>query len=258
MKLKDKVALITGSGSGIGRAASVLFAREGAKVLLADINKKSNQATLEIIKDSNGNAVPFQVDISDSKSVQEMVSFTVEKFNGIDILYNCAGINSLGSIEEINESEFDRMISINLKGTFLCCKCVIPIMRKQVSSVIINQGSCAGHSGTPNMAVYAATKAAIINFTKSLAWELAQFNIRVNSTSPGSVDTVMMNESVEYFSKKDSRSPKEIRNEFEKAHALNRWARPEEIAAVALFLASDDASFITGADLAVDGGYTAH
>ena len=258
MKLTEKVAIITGAGSGVGWESAILFANEGAKVVAVDINEANCQQVVKKIVDNGGTAEFCTTDLSNAKDVERMVDFTIKKFGRIDIIFNCAGINYFGLIEEFSEEVFDKLINVNLKGPFLCCKNILPIMKKQGSGVIINMGSCAGHIGVPIMGLYAATKAAVINLTKTMAWEVAPQNIRVNSISPGSIDTPMMRETVVYMSKRNGLDPKIVRKENEDGHVFKRWAKPKEIANAALFLASDDASFITGADLPVDGGVIAH
>ncbi|MCH7568371.1 MAG: glucose 1-dehydrogenase [Nanoarchaeota archaeon] len=247
MKLKNKVALITGSSRGIGRAIALLFAREGAKVIV-NCSKSENQAkeVVEKIKKIGSEAIAIKCDVSNEKEVKKMINKAIKKFGKIDILVNNAGIVYDIPLFKKTLEQWDRTLDVNLKGVFLCSKYASENMKKNDSGVIINISSSNGLNTTsPESADYDASKAAVINLTKNLAEELAP-NIRVNAIAPGWVDTKM---------NKDL--PKDFIEEEKKKTFMKRFAKPEEIANVALFLASDEASFMTGSNVLVDGGYKA-
>ena len=248
MRLKDKVALITGGGSGIGRAAAELFAREGAKVVVADYKADAGQEAVQAIKDAGGEAVFIEVDVSVPAQVQHMVQTAVDAYGGIDVLFNNAGVLIFGTILETEEAAWNRLMSINLNGVYLCSKAVIPQMIKRGGGSIINTSSSTGaHDVAPNIAAYVTSKGGVTLLTRAMAVDHAQDNIRVNAIAPGPTDTPMLRENM---------SSEEL-EAFAATFPMKRLGRPEELAAAALFLASDEASFVTGAILAVDGGQTA-
>jgi NAD(P)-dependent dehydrogenase (short-subunit alcohol dehydrogenase family) len=244
-RLDGKVAIITGAGSGMGRAASLLFTREGAKVVAVDFNPEGGKETINLVKKQGGTAIFVQTDVSKASEVEKMVKTAVEKYGRIDILYNNAGISGGGKpITDLTEEEWDRVININLKGTFLCSKYVIPEMLKIGRGSIINIGSEMGIVGMANGSVYSASKGGIHALTRSIAAEYAQRNIRVNSLAPGTIETPMA-----------TRRMTDKRRQFLYHRiAMGRLGEPEEVAAVALFLASDEASYVTGVCLTVGGG----
>ncbi len=245
MKLKDKVALITGSSRGIGKAIALKFAREGAKIIVnyLDSETKANELVDEI-KKIGSNAIAIKCDVSQEKDVKDMVDKSVKRFGKIDILVNNAGIVYDVPLFKKTLEQWRRTLNINLIGVFLCSKYVSEHMLKQDSGVIVNISSTNGiNTGCPESADYDASKSGVISLTKNLASELAP-KIRVNSIAPGWIDTDM-----------NKNLPKDfIKQEKEKIF-VRRFGRPEEIAMVALFLASDDASFINGSTIRVDGGY---
>ena len=248
MRLKDKVALITGGGSGIGRAAAELFAREGTKVVVADYKADAGQEAVQAIKDAGGEAVFIEVDVSVPAQVQHMVQTAVDAYGGIDVLFNNAGVLIFGTILETEEAAWNRLMSINLNGVYLCSKAVIPHMIKRGGGSIINTSSSTGaHDVAPNIAAYVTSKGGVTLLTRAMAVDHAQDNIRVNAIAPGPTDTPMLRENM---------SSEEL-EAFAATFPMKRLGRPEELAAAALFLASDEASFVTGAILAVDGGQTA-
>ena len=248
MRLKDKVALITGGGSGIGRAAAELFAREGAKVVVADYKADTGQEAVQAIKDAGGEALFIEVDVSAPAQVQHMVQTAVDAYGGIDVLFNNAGVLIFGTIPETEEEAWNRLMSINLTGVYLCSKAVIPHMIKRGGGSIINTSSSTGaHDVAPNIAAYVTSKGGVTLLTRAMAVDHAQDNIRVNAIAPGPTDTPMLRENM---------SSEEL-EAFAATFPMKRLGRPEELAAAALFLASDEASFVTGAILAVDGGQTA-
>lgn len=252
-KLKDKVAVITGAGSGIGRATAILFAKEGAKVVVVDCDRDSGEETVKIIKESGGEAIFVYADVSKSLDVQKMVESVVSKYGAIDILFNNAGINVALPITELTEEIWDNIINVNLKGVFLCCKYVIPVMKRQGSGVIINMGSTSALIGVAYFGAYTASKGGVLALTRTIALEVAPFNIRVNCICPGMVETPLSKRTWERMGISE-----EKRGERAKLVPLGRVGKPEEIARVALFLASEGSSYMTGANIVVDGGWTAH
>jgi meso-butanediol dehydrogenase/(S,S)-butanediol dehydrogenase/diacetyl reductase len=248
MRLKDKVVIITGGGSGIGRAAAELFAQEGAKVVVADYRPDAGQAAVQAVKGSGREAIFVHVDVSDGDQVQKMVQTALDTYGGIDILFNNAGILLLGTVLETDEEDWNRLMSINLNGVFLCSKAVIPHMIKRGGGSIINTSSSTGaHDAAGNAVAYIASKGAVTLLTRAMAIDHAQDNVRVNAIAPGPTDTPML---------RDNLSTEEL-GAFAATFPMKRLGRPEELAYAALFLASDETSFVTGAILAVDGGQTA-
>ena len=238
MRLKNKVALITGAGRGIGQATAVRFAMEGAKVVVVDIDSKEGEETVEMIKSAGGATVFVQADVSKAVDAEKMVKVAVEKFGKLDILFNNAGIELSGRVEDMPESDWDRVININLKGMFLGSKYAVPQMLKQGGGVIICTASTAGLFGLGREAAYCASKGGVIALTRAMAMDYAAENIRVNCICPGPIGT---------------RLTKPLQSTIKKV-ALGRIGKPEEIANAALFLASDESSFVTGSALMVDGG----
>jgi NAD(P)-dependent dehydrogenase (short-subunit alcohol dehydrogenase family) len=257
MKLKDKVAIITGGSSGIGRSAAVLFAKEGANVVIADTDLKGAEETLSLIRKERLDALLVKTDVSKASEVQNMVYRTIEKYGKIDILVNNAGVVRVGSLDDYSEEDFDLLFKVNVKGVFLCCKYVVPHMKKQNSGVIVNLASIAAHVGQVNHSLYCASKAGSLAMTRALALDLAPFNIRVNSISPGATDTPMLRSDVAKQAKQRNMDPEDLKKEFEAQGVLGRWAKPEEVATGILYLASDDSSYMTGADMLIDGGWAA-
>jgi NAD(P)-dependent dehydrogenase (short-subunit alcohol dehydrogenase family) len=251
MKLKDKVAIITGSGSGLGRASALLFAKEGAKVVVADIAVKGAEETVSIIKKAGGDAIPCQVDITQASDCEKMVAMAVNKYGKLDIMFNNAGAGgAVGKIVDLAEEEWNRVMSLNLTGVFLGTKYAVREMLKGKSGVIINVSSPAAVSQARG-GVYGIAKVGVIHLTKMTALEYSRDNIRANCIMPGPMDTA-------FFDNMSSGDPKmsEAVKGFSIKHVpLGRLADPQEVAKVALFLAADDASFVTGAVWSVDGGY---
>lgn len=251
MRLKDKVAIITGAGSGLGRAAALLFSREGAKVVVAANRGKSGEETVKLIIGSGGEAIFVKVDVTRAADVEKAVKSAVEKYGKLDIMFNNAGTPGPGKlIAELTEEEWNRVLAVNLTGVFLGTKYAIPEMLKGGGGVIINVSSVAALMPRRYAGAYAAAKAAVIQLTKVTALEYARKNIRVNCILPGPIDTP-------FFSKVAGGDPEKIaafKEKVLKEVPMGRFAQPEEIAQVALFLASDEASYITGAAFAADGG----
>ena len=250
MKLKNKVALITGAGSGIGRATALLFAKEGAKVVVVDYNEDTAKETVEIIKKNGGEAISIKADVSRSEDVQNMIRQTVERYGRLDVLHNNAGIEGQQApTAEYDEAVFDKVISVNLKGVFLGMKYGIQQMLKQGGGVIINTSSNAGIVGFRGASAYTASKGGVIQLTKTAALEYATNNIRVNAICPGMIMTNMI--------ERIANGRKETVKQLSDKEPVKRMGRPEEVAALALFLASEDSSFVTGATMVVDGGHSA-
>jgi 3-oxoacyl-[acyl-carrier protein] reductase len=244
MDLTGKVGIVTGAGKGLGWAIAERLARDGAKVVIAEIDWANAQEKAAVLRQRKAESLALRVDVSRWPEVQKMVADTVAKFGRIDILVNNAGI--LGpalTVADYPENQWDEVIAVNLKGTFLCCKAVLSVMKKQGSGSIVNIASVAGKEGNPDMAPYSASKGAIITLTKTLGKELAATRIRVNAVSPALLETDMArNMSPEQRAFLTSKIP------------MGRLGNPGEVAAVVKFLASDEASFVTGQCYDVSGG----
>lgn len=260
MGFEGKVALITGGTSGIGFATARLFCKKGAKVVIVGRTLEKGKEAEKAIVQEGGEALFIQGDVSKAADVGNIVHKIIERYGRIDILFNNAGIQMEGlykPIEETTEEDWDRMLNINLKSVFLCCKYVVPIMKKQGHGVIVNTGSTLGLVGQAGMVAYCSSKGGVIQLTKALALELAPYNIRVNCVCPGTTAQHIIKDGKEMFILYGkSQDPEKIKARIA-LHPLGRVAAPEEIANAVLFLASEDASFITGVALLVDGGYTA-
>ena len=251
MKLADKVAIITGSGSGLGRASALLFAQEGAKVVVADIAVKDAEETVSIIKKAGGDAIPCQVDVTKASDCEKMVATAINEYGKLDIMFNNVGAGgAAGKIVDLAEEEWNRIMSINLTGVFLGTKYAVREMLKGKSGVIINVSSPAAVLPARGGA-YGIAKAGVIHLTKMTALEYGRDNIRANCIIPGPMDTAFFDN----MAPGDPKTSEAVKNFSIKHVLLGRLADPEEVAKVALFLASDDASFATGAVWNVDGGY---
>jgi 3-oxoacyl-[acyl-carrier protein] reductase len=247
MRLPNKVALVTGAGSGIGRATAALFAREGAKLVLADLSEEAGRVTLDEITAAGGEAIFVKADVSNGDDVKRMIDGCVERFGRIDILYNNAGIAMQRTpIEEIDDALFDRIIAVNLRSVHLGAKHAVPHMKRQGGGVILNTGSTAGIRPRVGASSYAASKGAVIAITKALALELAPFRIRVVSINPVAVDTPMLHGI--------HQGRPEALDGYRTTIPMGRLNRAEDIANAALYLASDEAFMVTGTAFEVDGG----
>jgi NAD(P)-dependent dehydrogenase (short-subunit alcohol dehydrogenase family) len=251
MKLKDKVAVITGSTRGIGEASAKLFAREGARMVISGRNADDGRRVVADIKSGGGEAIFIPCDVSVSQQVRHLIDQTVTMFGRIDILMNNAAAENVKTVLDTSEEEFDYIVNANLKAVFIGTQQAIPYMQKQGGGVIINTGSTFGHVGSPGYAVYHATKGAVLSFTRATAISYIKDNIRVNSLSPGTIDTPGLRNGVEATAK----DPQAAMASYLALQPMGRFGTSEEIAVGALFLASDEASFMTGADLLIDGGY---
>jgi 3-oxoacyl-[acyl-carrier protein] reductase len=249
MRLPNRVALITGAASGIGRASAILFAREGAKVAVADIDEVGGMQTVESIVQQGGTAIFVKADITKAEDVERMIRTTAERFGKLDILFNNAGIGtSFTPLEEVDEALYDRVMAINVKSVFLGCKYAAPVMKANGGGVIVNTASISGVRPRPGLTVYAASKGAVIVFTKAIAIELAPYKIRVNCINPVVTDTAFITKTI--AADQIDAAKKGMLSTI----PLGRMGEPEDMAAAALYLASDDASLVTGVSLDVDGG----
>jgi NAD(P)-dependent dehydrogenase (short-subunit alcohol dehydrogenase family) len=250
-KLDGKVALITGAGSGMGRATAKLFARERAKVAVVDWVEASARAVAAEINDDGGGAIAVVADVSKAADAQRMVNEAIARWARLDIIYNNAGIGPVNLVHTMPEEEWDRVLDINLKGVFLGCKYALPELMKH-GGVVLSTASVSGLEGTNGLAHYCASKAGIVALTKVIAMDYAQYGIRANCICPGGINTAL-NES---YRPPDPEGLKQWWAATNHAHLLGRQGEPEEIARAALFLCCDDSSFITGQAIAVDGGFT--
>jgi len=251
-----RVALLTGAAQGIGAATARLFAERGYSVAVLDVLDTGQQVCDEI-NQAGGDCQFYRCDVIDETSIEAAVASIHARYGRIDTLLNVAGIVLVKPLVETTWDEYRRVVDVNLGGTFLLCKHVLPIMRRQHGGSIVIMASVSGHVGQTDHVIYGASKGALLSFTRALAWEIAGDNIRVNSLSPGSVDTPMLRSDVTLESQRTGRSFAEVKRLREAEQAFKRWADPREIAEAIFFLASDAASFMTGSDLLVDCGWVA-
>jgi NAD(P)-dependent dehydrogenase (short-subunit alcohol dehydrogenase family) len=248
-KFEGKVSVVTGAGSGIGRATALAFAREGASVAVADILEQDNQETARMIMDLGGHALAITCDVARNDDVRRALDETVKTFGRLDFAFNNAGIEyALKPAAEITEEEWDRIIDIDLRGVFLCMKHEIPLMLKQGGGAIVNTSSGAGVKGFKGGAAYVAAKHGVVGLTKAAALDYAQSNIRINAVCPGIIDTSMM--------QRFSGGTPEGRQTVIAQEPVGRMGTPDEIAAAVVWLCSDAASFVVGSAMVVDGGQT--
>ncbi len=245
MRLRDKVAIITGAGRGIGQATALKFGREGAKVAACDINADLAQEAAGLVVAEGGDATGFQVDVRDKASISRMVEEVVARYGRIDCLVNNAGIVQDSTLKNMTDEQFDSVIDINLKGVYNCTRVVVDVMLKQNSGVILNTSSIVGIYGNFGQTNYAASKFGVIGMVKTWARELGRKGIRANAVCPGFVSTPIL-----------GKIPQKVLEALEDRVPLGRLARPEEIANTFAFLASDEASYINGAVIEVSGGLT--
>jgi NAD(P)-dependent dehydrogenase (short-subunit alcohol dehydrogenase family) len=248
MKLQDRIALVTGAASGIGQAVAVRFAAEGAAVMAADVDDKNGLETVERIREAGGRAEFFRLDVSNPEEVKQAVRRTIDNLGGLHILFNGAGILAYGTAVETSEETWKRLIAVNLNGTFFCSRACLPHMIAQGRGSVINVASTTGsHDACAHAVAYVSSKGGVTLMTRAMAIDHAKQGVRVNAICPGPTDTPML---------RNALTPEQL-EAFAKTFPMGRLGRPEEIAAAAVFLASDDASFVTGALLYVDGGQTA-
>ncbi|RDU36684.1 3-oxoacyl-ACP reductase [Neobacillus piezotolerans] len=243
MRLKDRVAIVTGAGRGIGEATAIKFAREGAKVIVADVNREDVDRTVSVITEGGGEVVGMIVDVTDLGQVEKMVSDTAEHFGSVDIVVNNAGITADAQLIKMEEAQWDRVIDVNLKGVFNVAQAAAKQMKEQQSGVILNASSVVGLYGNFGQTNYAATKWGVIGMTKTWAKELGRFGIRVNAVAPGFIMTPMV-----------EKMPEKVLEMMKGKSPLGVLGQPEDIANAYTFLASDEARYITGTVLSVDGG----
>ncbi len=250
-KLQDKIALVTGGAGGIGRATALAYAREGAKVAVVDVNGAGAQAVADELTAAGFEAIALAVDVSRSEQVQGMVEAVVARFGRLDIAFNNAGIDiEHEPLAKTSEAFFDRLMSVNVKGAWLCMKYEIEQMLRQGhGGAIVNTASIGGLIGAPRQPIYGATKHAVVGMTKSAAVEYGRKGIRVNSVCPGVIRTEMTARAIALEPKREAY--------IAQAHPIGRMGEAEDIARAVVFLSSDDASFVLGHQLMVDGGYTA-
>jgi NAD(P)-dependent dehydrogenase (short-subunit alcohol dehydrogenase family) len=250
MRLRDKVTLITGAGSGIGKSTALLFANEGAVVVVNDLSEEKGIETVQEIEKAGGFATFIQADVTNPSSVQSMVNRVIGQFGRIDVLFNNAGISGVGRLHEIEVDDWDRIMSVNVKGVYLPSKFVLPFMMEKNSGSIINMSSCIAEVGLALRASYAATKGAVLALTKSMQVDYAPYNIRVNALLPGTIITPF----VENYLRNSYDNPEEAVEGLKRRQLSGELGRPEDVAQAALFLASDESKFMMGSPLYIDGG----
>ncbi len=253
---EKKVAVVTGAASGIGKASAKRFADEGYAVALFDRSADIEGVGKELHRNGS-ECLARRGDVSSEKDVASFIADVESEFGRIDVLNNNAGVVVVKPLEETSFEDFSRVANVNIGGTFLLCKYVLPIMKRAKKGAIVNLGSVSGHVGQTEHAIYGATKGAVIAFTRAVAWEVSAYGIRVNSVSPGSVDTPMLRSDITLESERTGMPFEDVKKLREAEQAFDRWADPSEIASAIYFLAEDGASFITGSDLLVDCGWVA-
>jgi NAD(P)-dependent dehydrogenase (short-subunit alcohol dehydrogenase family) len=247
----NKVAVITGAGKGIGRASAIGFAAEGAAAVIADIDAQAGAETVRQIEAAGGRALFVPGDIADEAYVKHVIAEAVRVFGGVDVLHNNAGVNKYGTVVELAAEDWDWILGVNLRATFLTCKYAIPEMRKRGGGAIVNTASVQAFASQKTVAAYAASKGGIVSLTTTIALDHARENIRCNCIAPGSVHTPMLDEAASTFG---GDQPDAMLAQWGDMHPIGRVGRPEEVALLVRFLASDDAAFITGACYRIDGG----
>ncbi len=251
MKLQQKVAVVTGAGNGIGRAIAIALAASGATLVVADVQETAGERTANEIRSQGGKAMAISADVADPRSVEKLAGRVVEAFGEVHILVNNAGIQISKTVEDTTPEEWNRQMAVNVGGVFLCSRRFLPLLR-QTRGVIINLSSVNGFFAEPACAGYCATKGAILALTKAMAIDHGREGVRVHAICPGYIDAGLAES---YF--QSQADPVRARQEAGSLHALGRIGRPEEVARVAVFLASEDASFLTGSAIIVDGGFSA-
>jgi NAD(P)-dependent dehydrogenase (short-subunit alcohol dehydrogenase family) len=248
-RLEHKVALLTGAARGIGRGIALKFAREGAKVGVLDLNEQASQMVVEEVEAAGGEAVALTANITRVEEVEQAVHRLNEAFGSVSVLVNNAAVMPTGRLHETSPDDFDRCVQVNLRGTYLVCRAVIPDMLALGQGSIIHMASITGILGLPGLAIYSATKGALIALTRAMSTDYAPLGIRVNAVSPGTIDSPMLHNFIA-----EQSNPEYVRRAFDEMHPIGRVGTIEEVANVFLFLASDEASYVTGANYAVDGG----
>lgn len=252
MRLKHKVCIVTGGGSGIGRATCLLFAREGARLLVADRNMDAAAATAARARAAGAEAVAVDMDVSKSADALRMIEETLSRFGRIDVLVNNAGYGIPGSVVETSEEDWSALMAVNLTGVFLCSKHAIPVMIRQGGGVIVNVASVVANVGITNRAAYCASKGGVAALTRAMALDHVADGVRVNAVAPGTINSPYFEEMLA-----KSQDPDRLLQGLENRQAMRRLGTPEEVAHGILYLASDESSFCTGSILTIDGGMTA-
>jgi NAD(P)-dependent dehydrogenase (short-subunit alcohol dehydrogenase family) len=246
MRLRDKVTIVTGGASGIGKASCILFAREGATVVVSDIQDGFGEDVVRAIRDNGGKGKFVHCDVTREDQARNLIVEAVKSYGRLDVLYNNAGMGMVKLLPDMTEPEWDQIFSVNVKGAFLCSKFAIPQMKEQGGGVILNTASNWGLIAYPHWPAYCATKGAVVMLTKALAIDHAPDNIRVNCVCPGNIDTPLLRAGIA------------AEGSFEEAaKTMGRIAKPEEVANLALFLVSDESSYVTGAAMVIDNGESA-
>jgi 2-keto-3-deoxy-L-fuconate dehydrogenase len=249
MRLKDKVAIVTGAGAGIGRASCLAFAREGAKVVCADLSRETGEETARLVSEVTGQGHFALADAADSAGVQRLVDETVERYGKLDVFYANAGVVPGGTVIDCGEEEWDRTMAINARSAFLACKHAIPAMLKGGGGSIVCTSSVAGLVGVKNRAAYSASKMAVIGLVKSVALDFVDRNIRINAICPGTVDTPSLHGRLQTMGDYEA-----ALKQFIARQPMGRLGTAEEIAALAVYLASDESGYMTGSYIVIDGG----
>lgn len=249
MRLAGKTALITGAGAGIGRATALMFAREGASVAVVDLNEATAKETVALVRAEGGSAIAIAADVSRADAVERMFQETIGAFGKLNVIFNNAGIVKQGRVEDSSVEDWEAQIGTTLTSVFLGCKFGIPLLRAQGGGVIVNMASIAGVIGIVNRAVYSAAKGGVIGLTRAIALDHAAEGIRCMYLAPATIETPSLRERIE-----SSPDPTAARKAFEERQPLGRIGRPDDVAYAAVYLASDEASFLTGSGLHVDGG----
>jgi NAD(P)-dependent dehydrogenase (short-subunit alcohol dehydrogenase family) len=252
MRLEGRVALITGAASGIGQATALLFAREGARIAVVDIDEAGGENTVRMIAEAGGEALWVRADVSVAEEARDAADRVAQWSGRLDVLFNNAGVSAVGVLHEIPEKVWDHVVAVNVRGVYLMSKYAIPIMMAGGGGSVINMSSAAALVGLERRAVYAATKGAVLAMTRAMAVDYADQHIRVNALCPGTVYTPFVDD----YLRKHYDDPAAGFERLKERQLTRTLGRPEEIAAAALYLASDDATFVTGAPLIVDGGFT--
>ena len=249
-RLDGKVCVITGAGSGIGRASALLFASEGGRIVVGDIDMDAAEATTSAIKAGRGNALAWQVDVTDERSTRDFAAEVVRREGRVDVLFNNAGIPGVGDVVETDPDLFDRVMRVNVRGVYLMSRAIVPAMIERKAGSIINMSSCIAEIGLARRVSYAASKGAVLAMTKSMQVDLAPHGIRVNALLPGTILTPF----VERYLKESYADPEEGMAAIRKRQLSNDLGRPEDVASAALYLASDESRFVMASGLVVDGG----
>jgi 2-keto-3-deoxy-L-fuconate dehydrogenase len=250
-RFENKIALVTGGGSGIGKSICIRLANEGARVLVFDLNLESAESTVNGIIESGGDALAYACDVADHNGVAKIVSGVLETTD-IDVLVNNAGVGHVGNLENTSEADFDRLLSVNVKGVYNMLSAVLPTMKKRRSGVIMNIASVASSVGIADRFAYSTTKGAVLTMTYSVAKDYIDYGIRCNCVAPGRVHTPFVDK---YLDENYPDNRDEIFDQLSKTQPIGRMGTPEEVAALVAYLCSDEAAFVTGSNFPIDGGF---